>query len=90
MLLGMCCLVIRENMLLFFLFLFFFSSNRDIPGGPMVKNPPCSSGDSGSVPGRGTKIPYATGQLSQPAPTAEPESCNKTSRVMQMRLDAAK
>ena len=49
------CLVVRENRLFFF----FSNSKRDIPGGPMVKNPPCSSGDSGSVPRRGTKVPYA-------------------------------
>ena len=26
-------------------------------GGPGVKNPPCSTGDAGSIPGWGTKIP---------------------------------
>ena len=30
----------------------------------MVKNPPCNAGDMGSIPGWGTKIPYAAGQLS--------------------------
>ena len=30
----------------------------------MVKNLPCNAGDTGSIPGRGTKIPRATGQLS--------------------------
>ena len=30
---------------------------RDFPGGPVVKNPPSNAGDSGSIPGRGTKIP---------------------------------
>ena len=33
----------------------------DFPGGPMVKNPPSNAGDAGSIPGRGTKIPHATG-----------------------------
>ena len=37
---------------------------RDFPGGPVVKNPPCNAGDEGSIPGQGTKIPYASGQLS--------------------------
>ena len=37
---------------------------RDFLGGPMVKNPPSSAGDSGSIPGRGIKIPHAAGQLS--------------------------
>ena len=30
----------------------------------MVKNPPSNAGDAGSIPGRGTKIPHAVGQLS--------------------------
>ena len=37
---------------------------RDFPGGPVVKNPPCNAGDSGSILGRGTKIPRAAKQLS--------------------------
>ena len=30
-----------------------------LPGDPMVKNPPSNSGDTGSIPGQGTKIPHA-------------------------------
>ena len=37
---------------------------RDFPGGPVVKNPPYNAGDMGLIPGQGTKIPYAVGQLS--------------------------
>ena len=37
---------------------------QDFPGGPVVKNPPSNAGDVGSIPGQGTKIPHATGQLS--------------------------
>ena len=33
----------------------------------MVKNPPCNAGDAGSIPGQGTKIPHAKGQLSNQA-----------------------
>ena len=33
----------------------------------MVKNPPSNSGDTGSIPGQGTKIPCAVGQLSRDA-----------------------
>ena len=33
----------------------------DFPGGSVVKNPPSNAG---SIPGWGTKIPHATGQLS--------------------------
>ena len=37
---------------------------RDFPGGPVVKTLPSSAGDAVSIPGRGTKIPHAVGQLS--------------------------
>ena len=33
----------------------------DFPGGPGVKNPPSNAGDTGSIPGRGTKIPTCRG-----------------------------
>ena len=36
----------------------------DSPGGPGVKNLPSNAGDTGSIPGRGTKITHALGQLS--------------------------
>ena len=35
----------------------------------MVKNPPSNAGDAGSIPGQGTKIPHAAGQLSLHAAT---------------------
>ena len=44
----------------------------DFPGGPVVKNLPSNAGDPGSIPGRGTKIPLAAGQLSSHAATTEP------------------
>ena len=76
----------------------------DFPGGPVVENPPSNAGDVGSLPGRGTKIPHATGQLSLCAATTEPACsrahvpqlerspmcCNERSRVPQLRPDAAK
>ena len=37
----------------------------DFPDGPVVKNPPCNAENTGSIPGRGTKIPYAAEQLNQ-------------------------
>ena len=40
---------------------------RDFPAGPVVKNPPSNAGHVGSIPGQGTKIPHATGQLSPQA-----------------------
>ena len=38
----------------------------DFPGGPVVKNPPSSAGDVGSIPGRGIKIPHAVEQVTGP------------------------
>jgi len=68
-----------------------------LPSGPGVKNPPCNAGDVGVIPGQGTKIPHATGQLSLSAATTEPKSQNKRfrrmqqrSRVLQQRLNTAK
>ena len=52
-------------------FLRVFSSRRterNFPGGPVVKNLPSNAGDMGSPPGLGTKIPHGLGQLSPPAP----------------------
>ena len=37
----------------------------------MVKKPPSNAGDVGSIPGRGTKISHAAGQLSPYATTTE-------------------
>ena len=46
-------------------------SPRDFPGGPVVKNPPYNAGNAGSIPGQGTKIPHAAGQLSLHATATE-------------------
>ena len=43
----------------------------DFPGGPVVKKPPSYAGDTGSIPGRRTKIPHAAGQLSPCTTIAE-------------------
>ena len=51
----------------------------DFPGGPAVKNPLCNAGDMSSIPGRGTKIPHATGQLS-PHMAKIPCAATKTQR----------
>ena len=37
----------------------------------MVKNLPSNAGDMSSIPGRGTKIPHARGQLSPHTTTRE-------------------
>ena len=43
----------------------------------MRKNPACNAGDVGSIPGHGTKIPHAEGQLSSYATTREKPTYNK-------------
>ena len=48
----------------------------------MVKNPPSNAEDAGSIPDQGTKIPHATGKLSQhlqllSTRTLEPTSHNE-------------
>ena len=43
----------------------------DFPGGPVVKNLSCNAEDAGWIPGQGTKIPHAVGQLSLRATTTE-------------------
>ena len=48
----------------------------DFPGGPVVKNLPSNTGDTGSIPGLGIKIPHAKGQLSLCVTTREPTSSN--------------
>ena len=53
---------------------------KGFPGGPVVKNPPSNAGDVGSIPGRGTKIPHAMGQLNLHATTKNPHSQNKIKR----------
>ena len=42
----------------------------------LVKNLPSNAGDLGSIPGRGTKIPHAMGQLSLNATNTEP-ACSR-------------
>ena len=43
-----------------------------LPGGLMVKNPPCNAEDVGLIPVQATKIPHAFRQLSLQAATTEP------------------
>ena len=45
------------------------------PGTPVVENPAVNAGDMGLIPGRETKTPHVTGQLSPR--DLEPELCNK-------------
>ena len=51
----------------------------------MVKNPPSNAGDAGSIPGGGTKIPHAAGQLSPRASTREPRY--SAAHVIQLKTE---
>ena len=51
----------------------------EFSNGPVVKNPPCSAGDTGLIPGQGTKIPHAMEQLS-PC-TAARESMHHSEKI---------
>ena len=46
--------------------------HKDVPGGPVVKDPPCNPGYAGSNPGQETKIPHDEGQTSPCTATTEP------------------
>ena len=48
------------------------------PDGPVVKNPPSNPGDTGSISGRGTKIPHAMGQTSWRKQLLSPHAATKT------------
>ena len=43
----------------------------DFSGGPVVENLPANAGDAGLIPGRGTGIPCAAGQLGPSTVTTE-------------------
>ena len=43
-----------------------------LPGGPVVKNLPCNTGDIGLIPRQGTRIPHAMEHLSPHATNTEP------------------
>ena len=60
----------------------------DFPGSPVVKNLPANAGDTGLVPGPGTKILHAEEQLSPCAATTEarmPESLCAAGESIAMR-----
>ena len=62
----------------------------DFSRGPAVKNLPCSAGNVSSIPGWGTKISHAAGQLSPHSITTEPVCLNERSHVQQLRPEVAK
>ena len=63
--------------------------HKDFPGGPVVKNPPSHAGDSGSIPGQGTKIPHAAGQLNPCVPQLL-SSCASTREPTGRKLQSSR
>ena len=59
------------------------TQHSDFPRCPLVKNPPSNAGDVGSIPGQGTKILHATGQLSPHVTTTELTYLNERAHVLQ-------
>ena len=57
----------------------------DFSGGSVVRNMPANTGDTGPIPGRGTKIPHAVKQLGLSATRRESVGLNKRSCKMQQR-----
>ena len=49
----------------------------EFSGGPMVKDSPSNTGDTGSIPGWVTEIPHAVGQLSPHSATKDPTCRNE-------------
>ena len=63
-----------------------------LPGGPVVKTPPCNAGNAHSIPGWGSKIPHAEGQLSPCSTTTEfvlESLCSAARGLCPTRKDAA-
>ena len=75
---------------------------RDFPNGPVDKNLPSNAGDKGLIPGGGTKIPHALGQLClcaetnnpmcsrAPATTREANGPQERACMLQLRPNEAK
>ena len=57
--------------------------DRDFPGSAVDKNPPCNSGDMGSIPGQGTRIIHAQSNWAYPPELLEAASLNYWAHVQQ-------
>ena len=57
---------------------------QDLPGSPVVKNPPSNAGDTGSIPGQGTKIPHSIGRLTPCPATRVTEAVLSWAHVPQL------
>ena len=65
------------------------SAYRELPGGPAVKIPPPTAGSPGLIPGRGTRILHATGQLSLQGTNREEYTSHGKIPQIQLRPNAA-
>ena len=58
---------------------------RDFTGGPMVNHLPSNAGDTGSIPGWGTKIPHVVGQSSLHTTTTQHMGHNQRAHMPQLQ-----
>ena len=72
----MDCMYCLERVVFLYLCGPMFKSDSGTSLNPVVKNLPSNAGDTGSIPGPGTKIPHAKGQLSLRTTTTEPIRLN--------------
>ena len=68
----------------------FIKETPGIPGGPVVKNPPCNAVDMGSTPGWRTNIPPPVEYLSPRDTTTKPVCHSERSCVLQLGPGAVK
>ena len=59
--------------------------NRDFPGGPVIRSQPCNAGNTGLIPDRRTRIPYAAEKLVLRTTTRESVCCDERSPMMPQR-----
>ena len=59
--------------------------HRCFPGGLVNENLPSIAGDAGSIPGQGTKIQHAVGQLNSRAATREARTQQRTPSIAKNR-----
>ena len=63
---------------------------RDFPSGSVFENLPSNAGDTGSIPGRGTKILRAAGQLGLSALTRESSRAHCNKELVQPKIKKKK
>lgn len=58
----------------------------DSPDGPVVKDPPADTGDTGSIPRQGIKVPHVVNHSCSALAPWSPWEANETSPVSQQRF----